>query len=78
MSWYHGAMRVISDETQQLMDEVDDLDYGYIGPYEKTGDNEVEIKALLLAHGLYIDPDYDAVRFIEDEDEDDGGAPART
>jgi hypothetical protein len=64
-------MRVISAETQQLIDEVNDIDYGYIGPYEKCGDNEVKIEALLLDHGLYIDSDADCIQFIEDEDEDD-------
>ena len=76
MAW-DDAMRVVSAETQSLIDQVNDLDYGYIGPYEKTGENLVQIEDLLLAHGLYIDGDADAVRFIEDECDEDASVRGR-
>jgi hypothetical protein len=48
-------------DKQELIEQVRDPDYGFVGPYCKCGDHEVEILALLEKHGLVINEDGYAV-----------------
>jgi hypothetical protein len=50
------------EERQKLIDELNDPDCDHIGPYKKSGENEIEIETLLAKNGLHIDDDGDLRR----------------
>lgn len=50
---------------EDLIEQVRDPDCEHVGPYVKSGDNEVEILALLEEYGLMINEDGLAVDATE-------------
>ena len=69
MAWA-DAMRVISDETRELIDQVRDPDCDHVGPFVKGQDVEA-ILDFLYDHGLVVPDGADFAVLADDEDEED-------